>query len=180
MAINVMALDIEMNQPSKKIIQIGAAAFEARSGLLLEKISLYINPQEKIEPFITKLTGITDQDVSNGLSIIEGYEELRNFHKKHKCFRNPLVWGSGLRNDAQAIFEQTQMEGENFMGFRVLDVKTIFQSIKIYNNGAFGTSLEETCRKLGIGFEGSAHDATNDAVNTFRVWHALMKRFDDK
>lgn len=173
-----MALDCEMNQPSRKVIQIGAAAFNATSGLLLEKIELIINPNEKIEPYITDLIGITNQEASNGLTIIQGYEVLRTFHKKHKCFRNPLVWGSGLRNDAQAIFDETGLEGENFMGFRVLDVKTIYQSIMIYNNGSVGSSLQDTCEKLKIGFEGTAHTAMVDAVNTFRVWHALVKKFD--
>ncbi len=176
---NVMTIDIEMNQPSRKVIQVGACAHEPKTGLLLGKLDMFVNPNEKIEPFITQLTGIRDQDVANGLTIIQAYEELRVFSKKHKCFKNPLVWGSGVRNDSQAIWEETKLDGENFMGFRVLDVKTIYQSIKLYQNGSHGSSLQETCEKLGIGFEGSAHSALVDAINTFRVWHCLMGKFNE-
>ena len=176
---NVMSIDVEFNQPSRKVIQIGAAAYEPKSGMLLDRMEIFVNPNEPIEPFIIGLTGIRDQDVKNGHTIIQAYEELRSFAKKNKVFQNPLVWGSGIRNDSQAIWEQTGLDGENFMGFRVLDVKTIFQSVQLYNDGRHGMGLEECCAKLGIGFEGSTHTALADAMNTFRVWHFLMRNFND-
>lgn len=177
---NIMALDLEMNQPSRKIIEVGAAVYNGRTGLFVEKLSMFINPGEKIEPFITDLTGITDQDVSNGFTIIQGYEELRRLHKKHKCFMNPLVWGSGTRNDSQAIFEETKLAGENFMGFRVLDVKTIFQSVQIHHGQQHGMGLKEACERLKIGFEGSNHRAVVDAMNTFRIWFHMVKGFQNE
>jgi inhibitor of KinA sporulation pathway (predicted exonuclease) len=187
---NVMVLDAEYNQPSRKTIQIGAAVFNPRNAACLERLTLYVNPGEPITPEITKLTGVRDQDVANGMSIIEAYDELKRFHARHKCFKNPLVWGSGFRNDSQHIYhEYLQAKGlsiddsflqeENFMGFRVLDVKTIYQSVQIFENSKHGGGLKESMARFGLEFEGSSHDALNDALNTFRFWYHLMRIFHD-
>lgn len=187
---NVMVLDAEYNQPSRKTIQIGAAIFNARNAACIERLMIYVNPGEPINPMITDLTGVRDQDVENGMSIVDAYEELKRFHAKHKCFRNPLVWGSGVRNDSQHIYnEYLQGKGlgednsltteENFMGFRVLDVKTIYQSVQIFENSKHGGGLKESMKRFGIEFEGDDHDALNDAINTFRFWYHLVRIFHD-
>lgn len=180
---NILSLDCEYNQPTQKTIQIGAAVYAARTGQLMEKFETYVNPGELIEPYITELTGITDRDVKNAPSIQEAFLALQDLHKKHKCFKNPLVWGSGTRNDSQMIYNEAAIKDTedklipNFMGYRVLDVKSLFQSIQIYNNKTVRGGLKTTCETIGIGFEGQAHTALADAMNTFRVWHFLIKQF---
>jgi len=187
---NVMVLDVELNQPSSKVIQIGAAVFNARNAALIERLELHVNPDEPIDPFITQLTGIKDSDVQGGVSIIEAYEELKRLHEKHKCFRNPMVWGSGYRNDSMAIYQEYRgatgqgedtdiQQTENFMGFRVIDVKTIYQSVAIFENSQYAGGLKDCMKKLGLEFEGDAHRALNDAINTFRIWYHLMRIFHD-
>lgn len=185
-----MVLDAEFNQPSRKTIQIGAAVFNARNAALIDRLDLYVNPEEPINPFITDLTGIRDQDVQNGVSISQAYEELKLFHKKHKCFKNPMVWGSGVRNDSLAIYEEYKnsvlaeqgpdtLVEENFMGFRVLDVKTIYQSCAIFENSQYAGGLKDSMKRLGLEFEGESHRALTDALNTFKVWYHLMRMFHD-
>jgi inhibitor of KinA sporulation pathway (predicted exonuclease) len=172
----VLTLDCEYNQPSKKLINIGAAVFDARSAELIETLDLYINPNEPINPEIIDLTGITDSDVKNGLTPFQAYEELKRFHKKHKCFMNPLVWGSSTSNDSHHIWTESQSTEENFMGFRVLDVKTIYQSWKLFENKQIKSSLKEACERCGLSFEGIPHRALPDAINTFRIWYFLVKK----
>lgn len=181
---NILSIDCEYNQPSHKTIQIGAAVYAARTGLLIERLETYVNPNEPILPFITQLTGITDRDVQNAPGIQEAFLMVQALHKKHKCFRNPLVWGSGVRNDSQTIYDEagivdpnTGEKTNNFMGYRVLDVKSMFQSVQIFHNKTVRGGLKTTCETLGIGFEGTAHTALADAMNTFRVWHFLIKQF---
>lgn len=180
---NILSIDCEYNQPSHKTIQIGAAVYACRTGLLIERLEVYVNPGEPIQPFITELTGITDRDVQNAVSIQEAYLMVQALHKKHKCFKNPLVWGSGVRNDSQMIHNEAGLKDEagelipNFMGFRVLDVKSIFQSVQMFHNKTVRGGLANSCKTLGIGFEGTAHTALADAMNTFRVWHFLVKQF---
>jgi inhibitor of KinA sporulation pathway (predicted exonuclease) len=180
-----MAIDCEFNQPSRKCIQIGAAIFDVRSGSIVATFETYVNLQEPIAPHITELTGITDRDVENAPLIAQAFNDLKLFFEQHKPFMNPLVWGSGIRNDSQAIYQEAipSLDRENcpnFMGFRVLDVKTIYQSIKMFNNNTIKGGLSTACQKLGIPFEGIQHTALADAINTFRVWHFLVKRFNNE
>lgn len=185
-----MVLDAEYNQPSRKTIQIGAAIYNARNAALIGRFDVYVNPGEPINPEITQLTGIRNQDVQNGLSIQDAYLQLQDFHKKHKCFRNPLVWGSGVRNDSNTIYNEYReatrqgadediFSTDNFMGFRVIDVKTIYQSVMIFENSQYAGGLKDSMKKLGLEFEGTSHNALADAMNTFRVWYHLMRIFHD-
>lgn len=173
---NVLVIDAEFNQPSGKTIQIGAGVYNANSGELLEKFMTYVNPNEAITPFITQLTGITDSHVNGAPTINEGYRMLRALHQKHGCFMNPIVWGSGVRNDSLAIYEEGGDAEPNFMGYRVIDVKTIFQSQQMFRNKKIKGGLKSTCEYEGIGFEGTNHDAFADAHNTFRLWFHLVKK----
>lgn len=175
---NIMTLDAEYNQPSGKTIQIGAAVYNAVTGLLIEKFETFVNPGEPISEFIVELTGITDQDVYNAPNIKDAFEMLELIHAKHKCFTNPLVWGSGVRNDSFSIYNESGVtDRPNFMGFRVIDVKSIFQSVQMMSNKTVRGGLKKSCETAGIGFEGRYHTALADAMNTFRLWHFLVKRF---
>jgi inhibitor of KinA sporulation pathway (predicted exonuclease) len=178
----VMSLDAEYNQPSGKTIQIGAAAYHLPDGKLLDTLEMLVNPGEPITPYITGVTGIQDSDVTGALSIVEAYEQLRRFHRKYKCFKNPLVWGAGDKNDSQHIYQEAypdanQYENPNFMGYRVIDVKGQFQSIQLLHNKTVSGGLKDTCERVGIGFEGEAHRALVDAKNAFRLWFYLTKQF---
>lgn len=186
MSKNLMVLDAEFNQPSRKCIQVGAAAYNARNAALIDTLDIYVNPGEPINPMITDLTGIRDRDVQNGVSITEAYYMLKHFSQKHKCFKNPMVWGSGVRNDSLAIYDEYLLDGglqekdsENFMGFRVIDVKTIYQSVMIFENSQYAGGLKDSMKKMGLTFEGEAHRALTDAQNTFKLWYHLMRTFHD-
>jgi DNA polymerase-3 subunit epsilon/DNA polymerase-3 subunit alpha (Gram-positive type) len=181
---NVLVLDCEYNQPSGKTIQIGAAAFKASTGELLGTFETFVNPGEVINPEIVDLTGITDEDVINAPSIKEAYKMLESFKKKHKCFMNPIVWGSGSRNDSNIIWMEAyptqadRIANPNFMGHRVIDAKVLYQSLQVYRNKTIKAGLQTACEKLGITFEGRAHTALSDAINTFKVWFELTKMLD--
>lgn len=189
MSQRIMVLDAEYNQPSHKTIQIGAAVYDVRSAVCYGTLELYVNPGEQIAPEITDLTGITNQDVKNAPDIIEAYEELRDFHKKHKCFRNPLVWGSGVRNDSIALYadyieeliagETEEEPPENFMGYRVLDTKTLFQSLMLFENRGYAGGLSDCMKRCGLTFEGEKHRALTDARNTFKFWYYLTRLAHD-
>lgn len=178
---NILSLDCEYNQPSQKTIQIGAAIFDVKSGLMIDKFETYVNPYELLNPEIIELTGITDQNLQDAPSIKEAYQELTKFTKKHKIVRNPLVWGSGKQNDSQLIANEAGILPENnIFGYRVLDVKTIYQSTQIFINKEFAGSLEKVCNRLNIPFSGKKHTALADATMTFYVWKFLMNKYHNK
>lgn len=179
MSQKIMVLDCEFNQPSRKTIQIGAAVYDVRSAACYGTLDLYVNPKEPISKEITDLTGITDRDVANAPNIVEAWKELKEFHKKHGVFRNPLVWGSGVRNDSIALHQEAAPEEENFMGFRVLDAKTLFQSLMLFENRGYAGGLSDCMKRLGLTFEGDKHRALTDARNTFTIWYYLTRLAHD-
>jgi inhibitor of KinA sporulation pathway (predicted exonuclease) len=178
---NLLAIDIELNQKdgNPKVIEIGAVCFKSHTGEILGTFQTYVDPKEPITEFIVGLTGVTDEKVKGAPSITEAYFLLKEFHKKHRCFRNPVLWGSGVRNDANTIWTEAKVEEENFMGFRVIDAKTLYQSLRIYQNAKVKSGLKASCEELGIGWDGThgvEHGALSDAYNTYRAWFHIMEK----
>ena len=62
---NYCVLDLEMNQPSGTIIEVGAVCYHSRSGKITSRFSQHVKlPEgELLNPDITKLTGITKEDI---------------------------------------------------------------------------------------------------------------------
>jgi len=49
------SLDLEMNQPSGKIIQIGAVVGDTATGEVSHRLRIYVNPGESVAQMITDL-----------------------------------------------------------------------------------------------------------------------------
>ncbi len=185
---NLLALDLEMNQPSTRIIEVGAVVFKSNNKgrlCVVEELQVFVEPLEPVSIDITLLTGICNRDVNGAGTVWEAYELLRNLHKKHKCFKNCLVWGSGAFNDSSHIWQEVLahidtpkflLEEGNTFGHRVLDVKTLYQSRQIISGKTVKGGLSVACEELGIGFIGSPHRAKDDAINTARVFLEIMKK----
>lgn len=174
------ALDLEMNKPSGRIIQIGACAGNVRTGKLLGTFSAFVDPGEPIDPFITDLTKITDEDVLGGASLSSAYRELSDFHRSHGSFINPITWGGG---DSQVLLAQlvdprldgSKREVDWCFGRRWIDAKTLFVSWRVANGQSIQGGLGRSLVKLGLKFEGQKHNAEDDAVNAFRAYCALLR-----
>lgn len=185
---NLLCLDLELNQPSGKVIEVGALVFKSNDKgklQIVDEMQVFVNPLEPIAMDITLLTGITNVDVARGTSVYEAYLDLRNMHKKHKCFKNCLVWGSGAYSDSSHLWDQVVSEGHlpsmlleegNTFGRRVLDVKTLYQSRQIINGKTVKGGLSVACKELELDFIGEPHRAKPDAINTARVFLELMKK----
>lgn len=169
----ILSLDLELNQPSRKIIQVGACVFKPRNCEIVEKFMVYVNPAELLNPEITTLTGITNEDVARGTDILNAYKQLKILHERHKCMMNPVVWGSGVFSDSSALFDQANPGEPNFMGMRVTDAKTLYQSWRMMTNKKVKGGLEVALEEMGMRFEGRPHQALDDAINTARIWCKL-------
>lgn len=173
----LLSIDLELNQPSQKIIQIGACALDLKTGKINDQLSIFVNPMEKIAPEITVLTGITQDDVDhNGYSVLEAYFLLKKFAHKNKVFKNPIVWGSGAWSDSSHLYKEASPGESNFMGHRVIDVKTIYQSIRLRNWQKTKGGLETAMREMGLMFEGKPHNALCDAINTAKFWFYITEK----
>jgi inhibitor of KinA sporulation pathway (predicted exonuclease) len=183
---NFLSLDLELNQPSDKIIQIGAVVGDIHSGEIFEKFDRLVKIDEPLcldEKIcnIPKLTGITDEMLEkDGISLIDAYTDLAALHKKYQCFRNPIVWGGG---DSKSLKEDLARLGHHFssgfgvdkhlpmycFGHRWLDVKSIYQVYCLMNNLPVQGGLAKSMTRLGLKFDGTKHNAMWDAYNTFLI-----------
>jgi len=174
--VNILSLDLEYNQPSRRIIQVGYVIGNLQSGEVLEKVRRHVLVTEKISPEIVKLTGVTNEKcIREGWPIMEIYEEMRDLHGRHGCFRNALTWGGG---DSADLMRELGMDGKNFLlGRRWIDAKTVFISHQWAHQSKTQAGLAKAMTKLGIAFEGRKHDALDDAHNTFRIYRELLHRY---
>jgi len=172
--LNFFSLDLENNQPTNTIIQTGYVIGNLDSGIVHERICRNVRVGEKIDERITKLTGISQEDVDSGISLNEAYEEMRALHGHYKCFRNPITWGGG---DSLSLRNALKLDDENFLfGRRWLDAKTLFVSYCFANNIKHQSGLAKSLRRFGLNFEGRKHNALDDAYNTFVIYRTLLEK----
>jgi len=174
--LNILSLDLEFNQPSESIIQVGCVVGNLASGEILEEYSQHIKVDEVLAPFIIKLTGIKQNDVDNGISLQESYVRIKELHEKYECFRNCLTWGGG---DSEALRERLKFDNEYFVfGRRWLDAKTLFVSLRFAMGKAHQAGLAKALLKMGMTFQGKKHNACDDARNTFYIYRRLLEQFN--
>ena len=174
------ALDLEMNQPSGKIIQIGAVIGDTDTGEISQRLRIYVNPGEPIAPFITELCDITQKEIDDqGIPLYDAYLQLKEFHLKYSTFLNCLTWGGG---DSQAIYDQLTLDqrDEGCFGRRWIDAKTIYVSEQIARGQPVQGGLAKVMTKYNLKFNGRKHDALDDAENTFRLYHDMLVRMRNK
>lgn len=173
----VCSLDLEYNQPSKKIIQIGAVIGDLTTGEVVSRFSVFANPGEALNPAIIKLTGIQQSDVDAADDLADGYRLMLDWLQPFNARRtlNPLTWGGG---DSQDLRDQLGLP-DNCWGFgrRWTDVKTVYIAWRASQQRPGDGGLARSLTKLGLVFQGRRHNALDDAENTFRVYVALLKQF---
>jgi inhibitor of KinA sporulation pathway (predicted exonuclease) len=179
-----LALDLELNNapdnstPKPKIIQIGIAIgdYDMYLNDTIITHKWYLNPNEPIYPFITELTGITDEDVqtkSVGHDILIG--QLAQFIKRHNVFVNPVTWGGGDSAELKQEFIDRNIPFP-FFGRRWIDVKTWY-SLRLLTNGKKPAGgLNSALNTYKMKFVGTPHRADDDAFNTLRLFFKIMEQ----
>jgi inhibitor of KinA sporulation pathway (predicted exonuclease) len=181
-----ISLDLEMNQPSNSIIQIGVAIGDIESKSIIETACIHVHQNEQITNYIQKLTGIAQQDVDNGISILDAYSQLEKLIVKHQPFINPITWGGGdsecLKQQLYSFCRDNNLpQPETWIfGRRWIDVKTLFVSWRFANLAEIQGGLSRSMVKVGLRFQGRAHNAKDDAVNTFYMYCALLEKLKHK
>lgn len=175
---NFTSIDLELDQPSNKIIQLGAVIANLDTGEILEKVSYIIKYPDKLNPFIIKLTGITDEMITTeGISLHDAYVQLKTLHKKHNCFMNPITWGGGDSVELKAELETDPqfIPTEWCFGRRWIDCKTVFITLALGAGAKMQSGLAKSMVRMGLSFSGRKHWATDDALNTFILYRHLVK-----
>lgn len=172
---NYVAIDLELNQPSGKIIQVGVAI--GHRGQRAEDVlvrSWFIHPGELLDPFIVQLTGITDEILSTqAVSLDQMAAELRGLLDTYAPFVNPVTWGGG---DSGALLATLNAAGIEFpyFGRRWIDIKTWHVMRELARGNMPAGGLGKSMAKYGLKFEGAAHRAEVDAFNTLRLFFRML------
>ena len=176
----IVSIDLEFNQPSKKIIQIGAVIGDLTTGQVVDRFSIFINPVEALAPEIVKLCGIKQADVDSAPDIKEAYRQLTIWLKPYAGQRslNPLTWGGGDSEDLRLALAMDREDRDTWVfGRRWLDVKAVYIAWRAAHQRPGDGGLARSMSKLGLAFRGRRHNALDDAENTFAVYVALLKQF---
>lgn len=186
---NFFAIDLELNKNGEginRIIQVGAAFANISTPDDIKTFSWYLDPQEPIDPFITQLTGITDEIIQEkSVDHQTVANELGELLRSYEIYSSPVVWGGGgWGNDATELKDEFTERGIEFkfFGHRVIDVKTIFVFNQILKQRTKKSGLSKAMASYGLKFEGKQHRADDDAKNTLRFFFHLVyrqKTFED-
>jgi len=181
---NYIALDLELNNapdnstPNPKIIQVGVAigSWDHYEDDAIITKKWYLDPAEPIYPFITQLTGITDEDVqTKSVSHAQLAEELYALCQEHHVYKNFITWGQGDYTELKAEFDARNIPFK-FGGHRIIDVKTFYTLHMLAKakqpNGGLSSGLGEYKLK----FKGTPHRADEDALNTLRLFFAIIDK----
>lgn len=155
-----VALDIETTglDPNKDaIIEIGAIKFSGRR--IEDEWSTLINPGRRIPPFITQLTGITDQMVLKAPNLQSQLSSLTRF-----IGDNPLL-GHNIR------FDVSFLRPHRVLGYN--ETIDTYEMAAVLLPRASRYNLGALAQALGVLYP-SAHRALDDARTTMGVYLRLL------
>jgi DNA polymerase III alpha subunit (gram-positive type) len=165
---DLIVFDLEANQPSGEIIEIGAVRV-LRDGTIADTFQALINPNEKLSSFITKLTGITDKMLEN----CKQFEPIAaQFAAWAKASTTNVILASWSSYDTNELRNAHKVRGVQypFRG-KSIDIKSIGTWVALTRGMArsregLATALEQ----WDIPPHGEPHRALNDAMDTANLF----------
>jgi inhibitor of KinA sporulation pathway (predicted exonuclease) len=182
--IQYFSLDLELLNKQDgtvpKIIQVGIAIASPVTPQDIKTYSWYLNPEEPITEFISKLTGITDEIIQEkSVSHETVASELGDILKENQVFVNPICWGGNNKfSDASELKDEFTQRNIDFpfFGRRVVDVKTLYVFNQMVQGKSPSGGLRKSMISYGLDFLGTAHNAEYDALNTLRFFFYFLER----
>ena len=172
---NLIAIDLEMNQPSNKIIQVGWTCGDPLTGRTYAIEGRYIYLDEPLDPMISNLCGIQQETLNKSSTLQNTYSDLLKDWNKYECSVTTLAWSKG---DLALLRKQLSDDMGWPFGQHYIDAKNLYQSWKLKQNPIhLKGGLARAMVRLGLQFEGRKHNAKDDAYNTFRIYHRLLQEF---
>ena len=151
-----------LNPDVDKIIEVGAVKSE--NGKVLSSFSVVINQRIPIPPKISKITGLTDEEI-----LRNGREEREVMNEFFEFIGNdPLVGHNAIYFDIPFI--------ENYLGARIKNrVSDTLIISKFLLPGLRSHNLRRVASNFGIPWEEN-HRALEDAILAMNLWEKLKER----
>lgn len=159
-------IDIETSGGNHKTGKITEVAIYKHDGnRVVEEYTTLINPETKIDWYVKKLTGITDEMVADSPKF---YEVAKNIVD---ITRNCIFIAHNVDFDYGFIRAEFKKLGYDYRRKKLCTVKLSRQLIP----GMQSYSLGKLCKELGIGLE-DRHRASGDALATVELFELLLKQ----
>lgn len=179
-------IDLELEQPKsnpqtpdsqldeEKIIQVGYVIYSLEPDLHIHQEALYhVNINVPLSKFIKTLTGISDEDIKDGMSIEEIYDDLTNDLQIFNFSRIVKQWGGGDMDCLRKELPEVKWE----FGHSGCNIKHMYQMYAEANGLNTSGGLKKSLNRIGLGWEGrKAHNALADAFNTARMHKFLYDK----
>lgn len=173
----IAVIDLELNQPSDKIIQIGAVCLDVKSGKIAEghkSFNVYVLPDEPMNPTIVNLTGITDQLLKQkGIPLYQALTEFWLWMKESGAGKNISAWGV----DYYEVINESKKLGVEYPNrLRCLNIKEMASVLRCsFPTEKSRGGLSNTMELFKLPFVGTPHDAYWDAFNTAKLLSLFQK-----
>lgn len=172
---NILVIDLELNQPSENIIELGYVIGNPKSGEIFTKNSILVNPNETLSDVIIELTNITQEMVDSGVTLQSAYQTMVADVVKYEAIPVIHQWGVG---DTFLLKKQLGYELEWIFGRRFIDVKALSQAHSIIHGVNCYGGLRKMAARLGIEMNRkNQHRADYDAEITFLLHGKLSQAF---
>lgn len=150
-----------------KVIEVGGVLLEKKNqGYIVTKTMNYlVNPNEPLDPFITKLTGIT-----NEMLMMDGIDESVLFHELHNIIDDDtLLVAYNLAFDIGFLIAlyQRHLSRTYIIKNDILDCMAVYKDRYPYPH-----KLSNAVEHFNLN-HGNAHRASDDALVTFKVLECL-------
>lgn len=165
----MIIVDLELNQPSQKIIQIGSVRVYPLTGTISPFYETFVNPNERLDPFIAKMTRINSKNLKGGKSL---GDSLREFWRGVLEVGALGAWG----DDCRMLYNAGVDAGVDIPeGFPMYDLTRLCSFIDIAQGLPLRkvTGLKNNLRAYDLTFKGRHHNAQDDAHMTGELYLAM-------
>jgi len=171
-------LQINSDICRNEVIQIGAVALD-NLGNIVGEYNQIVKPHysDSITPVIYRLTGITTENLRQGISFQEAMIDFSTWCDEKSDEKDFLIYAWSNSDLIQLQQEMLIKELTNFLDMKFMNVWNDFQFEFSELVGISSImSLDKAIKALDIDFAGSQHDALHDAKNTAKLYQMVQNK----
>ena len=138
--------------------------------MLDDPFHLVVNPNREIPPLIEQLTGITNEQAANAVSLIDGLQQFFNYVQRR------VLIAHGTGHDKQFLNAALWKTSRTSLTHRVLDTMMIAKWLEPTRTNF---ELDELLQTYGIPIT-KRHHALEDSIMTAKLWIKFVEMMQDR
>ncbi len=152
-----------------KIIEIGAVKVKGQQ--IISRFQTFIKIDEPLSKFTTDLTGITDEDLANGISCKEALKDFKEYYKDTVLVAHNATFDYQFlnKNEISELNEQVDVPVLDTLELsRIINEENTFHSLKIL------------AKKYGVQMDSSSHHrADYDSEKLAEIFISMQKQIQN-